>query len=487
MNPGLWTVEFKPGQYVKKAKWQSISLGGLDAFCSGINRKKFRNGIEAVWLKPSCTDADGKSYPWLILDIESPTAHSDIKSNLESGREFLRLIFEYGLEVGLIIFLSGKGLRFCWPYLIPAELQRAFTAWITSPDYQMIDDSPHTKRAFYRMFGNRNHSNQGAVLNRHIHRLSNIHELWFMDESDYLGLVGGSIQLDACLPWLKEISPTGFIPEPWAAFLNGFKTRAQLADTIYKPIMPQHKSRKPIAYLAEKAGIEFRALELSTGEILQLKVCPVCGRSNGRPWITQSGRLKCHHRNTCDAGATDEQGRVIGLPVTQWLPGNISDEFETVETVANDTEKVSLETARNTLREAFKSKADTYITLSPGAGKTHTMLIEILKDESGKIGIATPEHKLNAELYELAQSKTKHPERIHILQGRNESNCNQIEKVQTVSKAGYSPGILVCSRCTFKRDKSCQYLKQFDSADASDTIEHLKSEHSENSGDILSL
>ena len=64
MNPGLWTVEFKPGQYVKKAKWQSVTLAGLMPFCAKIKPKLFDAGVEAIWLKPSVTDAGGKSYPW---------------------------------------------------------------------------------------------------------------------------------------------------------------------------------------------------------------------------------------------------------------------------------------------------------------------------------------------------------------------------------------------------------------------------------------
>jgi len=473
MTPGdfdFHKIEFKSGQYVKKGKWQSITLGGLMNFCSGIKPKRFLSGIEAIWLKPLVTDANGKTYPCLTLDIEDKNNHGNIAANIEAAREFLAIIFRHGLEIGLIIFLSGRGFRFCWPYLIPAELQRAFKAWITSPDYSMIDHSPHTKRAFYRMFGNRNHSNQGAVLDRHIHRLSNIHDLWFMSESDYMDHVNGSIELAACLPWLDEIIPTGFIPETWTAFLNEYKTRAQLEDTIFRPIMPARKHRMPIAFLAERAGIEFRALDLSTGEILQLKVCPVCGRTNGRAYVTAAGRLKCHHANTCEAGATDESGRIIGIPAAEWLPGGLADDFDTEQTPADETDRISLQAAREALCEAFKSKGDTYITLSPGAGKTHTVLFEVMADESRKIAIATPEHKLNQELFELAVSRAKYSERVHVLTGRNPNNCMQFDKIQEVSKAGYPAGILICPRCTFKRDKSCTYFRQFESMQDADGL-----------------
>ncbi|MEI6258732.1 MAG: hypothetical protein WCR46_02335 [Deltaproteobacteria bacterium] len=408
----------------------------------------------------------------MILDIEAPGKdhHSNIAANLESGREFLRIICEYGLEIGLIIFLSGKGLRFCWPYLVSAELQKAFNAWISSPDYPMIDASPHTKKAFYRMFANRNHTNQGAILDRHIHRLEDVNDLWLMNENDYLALVSNTIDLKTSLQWLNEILPTCFTPEPWTAFLQKFKTRAALADTIYKPIFPLQKSRKPIAFLAEQAGLEFRSLQISGGEILQLKTCLICGRSDGRPWITQAGRLKCHHQNSCKAGQVNEMGNIIGLPASEWLPGNLSDDFNADETLIDDSERITIQAARDQLQAAFHVKEDTYITLSPGAGKTHTVLLEVLGDELGKVAIATPEHKLNAELFELAKSKAKNPDQIYMLQGRNNDNCTRFDKVQTASKAGYPPGILVCSRCTFKRDKSCEYINQFNSLKKSDGL-----------------
>lgn len=447
----------------KKSTWQRVPLSGLVNIVTGMNPKKFLSGIEAIYLKPIVTDTAGKSYPWICLDIEAPGEHhKNIQVNIEAAKIFLAFLIDHGLTVDLIIFLSGFGFRFCWPYLIPAELQRAFKAWITSPDYPMIDPAPFTKKAFYRVFANRNHSNQGAVLDRHIHRLKNINDIWFMTEPDYMALVNRTIEIKIIKPWMQEIIPTGFIPEQWTAFLSGFKTRAALADTIYSPIMPVRKHRKPIAFIAEQAGIEFRQCQFHNGEILQLKTCPVCGRSDGRPYVTESGRLKCHHRNTCEAGQSDEQGNIVGLPASSWLPGGLVDDFETDETPADDTERISLETARNALRDAFKSKGDTYITLSPGAGKTTTVILELMADESGKIAIATPEHKLNSELYELATSRAKFPERIHMLQGRNKTNCTQHDRVQEVSKAGYPAGILVCSRCTFKKDKSCPYLKQFE-------------------------
>ncbi len=320
-------VHFKSGQFVKKNVWQFVSLAGLPAFCRQMKPKKFESGVEAIWLKPCWRqDSNGRVYDWAILDIEAPgkNHHSDISANLDVGRGFLRFLCEHGLEAGLIIFLSGKGLRFCWPYLIPAELQKAFRAWITDKaGFPMIDPAPFKKKSFFRMFGNRNHRNQGAVLGRHIHRLTSIHDLWFLDDAEYLSLVTGTIDLKTSLGWLQEIIPVDFTPAPWRAFLNEYKTRAALAETIYRPIIPAQKSRKPIAFLAEQAGFEFRQMQFAHGEILQLKSCPICGRSNGRAFVTEFGRLKCHHQNSCEAGTVDEQGRIVGIPAAGWLSGPV--------------------------------------------------------------------------------------------------------------------------------------------------------------------
>ncbi len=153
-----------------------------------------------------------------------------------------------------------------------------------------------------------------------------------------------------------------------------------------------------------------------------------------------------------------------------WLPGELADEFEPF-TVEDTGERITLEAAREALSEAFKADGDTYITLSPGAGKSFTVIQEIMNQENGgKVAICTPEHLLNQEFYDLALSKTDHPQRVHWLQGRNSTNCTQIDKVQDVARNGFSPGIIVCGRCSIKKNQDCDYYKQFTSLKDADGL-----------------
>ncbi len=467
MIPGGLSFQFKPGCYSKKHSWLTVSYAGLIGFCKSIRPKAFETGREAIWLKPVLTDKTGKVYPWLILDVESPGAdgHSDIAENLEAGREMLAMILEHGLEAGLIIFLSGKGLRFCWPYLVQDELQKAFRAWITDKTaYPMIDPSPFIKKSFYRMFGYRGHANQGKPVDRHIHKLNDINDLWFMDEADYLSMVTGPVNLGTSLEWLQEIVPIGFMPEPWQRFLREYKVRAALEDNIFHPIIPSRKFRKPIRAIADQAGLEYREFEFAHGQILQLKACPICGRRDGRPFLTESGRLKCHHRNSCEAGAVDEQGHIIGVPLSQWLP-DYSDDIEEVVTSEETVERISLQAARDALREALEADDDTYVTLSPGAGKSFTSIQSImagLKNGTGRIAIATPEHKLNEEFLGLALSMADRPETVHILRGRNKTNCREMAQVEALASKGFSPGVVVCPKCKRLNPDPCPYWTQFE-------------------------
>ena len=462
---GLHTV-FKTKLYAKKGSWQSLYLHGVQKYLCGINRKYFQSGNIAIWLSPIFIDTKGIEFSWLILDVEDKQQHQEsIAANIEAGRQFLRFLCEHGLDAGLIILLTGNGFRFCWPYLVPKKLQKAFNLWVNDKkNYPWIDPAPFKAKVPMRILGNRNHSNQGTVLNRHVHRLNDIHDLWFMSEDEYLDLVFGTVDLNISCGWLSEILPTQFIPKRWENFLNHYQTIVTLSDSIYSPIIPQNNYQKPVSAIANQAGLEYREHQFAHGGVLKLDVCPICGRKDGNPYITPSGRLKCYHRNTCSAGTVDEHDNIIGLPLSEWMP-EAENTYDTEElTDQEQVGQITIDAAREALKKGIAGDDNAFIKQSPGVGKTYTTTKSLVAElESiGKVAIAAPEHKLSSEHYKLARKIARDPESIHCLKGRGVENCSRIAKIQQVADAGFSPGAVVCSSCPEKRDKTCKYWAQFD-------------------------
>ena len=255
MLPASLHTLFRDSQYTRKTDWNHVALEHLTAFCNGaVSGRGFESGKQGVWLRPVFTDADGGQWCWLLLDVESSANHDDIGLNLAAGRSFLRLLIENDLAEALVIFLSGRGLRFCWPYLVAPEIEKAFRLWMS--ESEVLDTKPFN--GFYRMFANRCHKNQGVILNRHVHRLDSIDDLWSLDEAGYLSLCGGCVDLKTSLTWLAEIAPASEIPDTWKNFLRAYQVRTSLKDTIFSPVFPATRFKRPVRFLAEQAGFEFR-------------------------------------------------------------------------------------------------------------------------------------------------------------------------------------------------------------------------------------
>ena len=468
LPPGLQTV-FKPMLYARKAAWEHVTLSGVPLLLKSLRPKDFLNGKVAIWLTPVFTNGR-ESYPWLVLDVEDLAQHkTSIAANIEAGRQLLRLLCEHGLEVGLIIFLTGNGLRFNWPYLVPKDLRSAFKLWVKdSKNYPWIDPGPFKAKVPMRILGNRNHPSQGGVLSRHVHRLENIHDLWFLTKDEYLEKVSGVVDLDTSSRWLSGILPTDFLPEPWKAFLEQYQVVEALSQSIYRPILPQKKYRKPVSEIADRAGLEYKEHQFAHGEVLKLEVCPICGRKDGNPYVTQAGRLKCYHKNSCAAGAVDEQDSIIGLPLGEWMQGIDDAGVYEQEPEQEHIERITVGAARAALCEALQGNADACVSLSPGAGKSHTTTQNLVGDLQGfgKVAIATPEHRLSSEIYGLARKMADEPGKVFWLKGRDVENCSRITKIQQVAEAGFSPGAVVCPSCPEKSENSCEYWNQFESLKA---------------------
>jgi hypothetical protein len=470
---GDLNLQFKPGLYSKKARWILIPIEQMKTFVSSLNSNKIKTGETGIYVKPVLFDSAGKiQVYWLILDVEAPD-HSDLSANLEAAKEFLMWLDDNNLIDGLNIVLSGRGFRFIWPWAVPAEYHKAFMAWMHNTP--CIDTAPHNN-SFFRFFAYRGHPAQGKpAMDVHTHLLPDINDFWFMTSNEYHKLVKGPVSLETYIEWIHQgLLPRDYIPQPWVTLFEEYTRKFKLIDSIFTPNYRHLRNtdlgsiqRQVHAHLDE-LGIDRTEHQIYDTIYWKLDQCPICNRRDGHPWLTAYGRLKCYHANSCDAGQMDENGRIVGRWPSEWVPGFEGVDYE--DTIAADDETeipVSIDDARARMTEAINGNGDIIIPMTPGTGKTHTSLLNLVAlCREKKIVYATPEKKLNEEIFTKAKEMgKKHGVNVYFIRGREEetntrlATCFNMSKVQKATRLGFSPALIVCSRCIDR--VRCPYYDQF--------------------------
>ncbi len=459
------TIALKTYNAAHKSTWRDLVIPhGVKEAVHGLSRKRFVDGLDAVYLhsRVSLTRSDF-SY-WICLDIEDTKTpgHIDLSANLDCARDMLAFLDDKGLTDNLSIFLTGQGLRFSWPYYVPLDYKRAFLAWIQKQSE--IDSSPQTGNAFVRVLGYRGHNRQGKLLDQHIHKLDDIHDLWFICAEDYMDLTRGKPGYVQSMDWFDGILPTKAMPESWKLFLDGWKTFSELQQTIWKPdysrqhLVDHEATWNQIYPYLDAMGIGYTEKTIADFWFLKLSSCPECGRKDGGPYITASGRLKCFHANSCRAGEMSESGRK-GLPPGQWVDGFKTVELEQPE---RDVTFKTIEHARAELAAKIVQPHDMLFRCDPGTGKTYTALEQIVPlCASRKVLYLSPTNRLNGETCELAKTFSQKKVNIFRIEGRNNDNCQNYNIVMDAAEKGFSPGLMFCHYCQKDNPSPCAYQEQF--------------------------
>jgi len=437
-----------------RGNWQRIPVSEIPAWVSRIPADRFRNGADAVYLGVKVRDDDGAETVWLCLDVEAHGSHYNVSANLEAGRDLLAFIIDNDLVECLIILLSGWGLRFCWPYRIGLDDVPAFLEFVS--ERPEIDASIYNGDKFVRLAGYRGHFRQqkdGEVdIDRHVHKLPDVHALWRLTPEEYLTLTDGPADLSNCLEWIPDTLPIRPLPDVWKSFLETYRDAVELAGTLFSGTRLKVQKRfRPVPEILEEHGIEFKTEQ--SGEVTYYRLkrdCPACGKAEGRAWVTAGGRLRCW-RASCDAG------QPAGLPMAVWLPGADVLSGGGADTVPEMTgEVMAIEAARRAIVEAVGGANDTAIQITPGGGKSTSTLKALLADGlTGRVVMAVPEKILGRELIETARGINPDTD-VVLLEGRNLKNCRSYAKVERVASRGFSPAFLVCPRC--KKDGDCDYF-----------------------------
>ncbi|MBF0234006.1 MAG: DEAD/DEAH box helicase family protein [Desulfamplus sp.] len=469
------TVQVKYSNQDKRQSWKTFPLDALSDELKNVDRDGLINGTKALYIHGRVCLSDDKFTYWICLDVESPENHESIQANIEVARDLLLFLSEKELLRGLVIILSGSGFRFVWPWVIPPEYKRAFSSWIQS--MACIDSSVNLGNKFVRMAGYRGNPKQGKdLMDVHLQPLPNINDLFSIDESDYLKRIHGKPDFEQYLSWLPLILPKQvWLPPEWETFLQEHKVNDDIRRSIWTPeylpdpVSFDHAAMwKQIHAELDRMGISYTERQYGDISVTRLSSCPICGKKEGYPYITERGRLK-DRRATCEAGQSSDDGYLKGVLPHAWIDGYEAVYSETGPGSHDDDGGCysTLDDLRETLNRGLQeTKKNLLVRVPPGVGKTTTALKHHCKRGLDKqILYLAPTHKLGDEVFQrLPEFTDGLPVNIYRIHGRNEDNCQRIEKVKKVIDKGYSPFMMHCFFCQkdlAKKELKCAYLEQF--------------------------
>lgn len=448
-----------------------------------IAYQSYQNGCQNIYLQSVISNPKNpKEYlHWLAFDIESKD-HKNIKENLKTVCNLLSIFDSKGLLTDCHLALTGWGFRLIYPYYIPSEYSKAFIEFVQNFSELGIDAGLNKGKGFIRIAGYRNNDLQSGKasekIDRHVYFMGTYSYISDFEVSDYITLCTGKPDYKDDMAIIPEILPTRPIPEKWVEFLEYYKRQAIIKGCIWQGYQTAKKGNLTKEQLESVLGdnVSHYLEKESFGFIASLKKCPACNRD--RSFITPTGRLKCWH-TSCVAGEKDENGKIIGLPASEWNSelAEMLSEIEQAE--VSEPENIialkSIEDVRNDISDIFQTDSDYLITAMPGVGKTTTTLKAIApKCNDETFLYLTTSHKLCNEI--AVKAKELGIENVQILSGRNEKNCKNHSQIQKIAKQGYSIKFTLCLTCskfresesidpilgTLETSERCDYIKQFD-------------------------
>ena len=312
------TIAAKAAMFDPKTKWSQIPDSKIQAYWEAFPQDDIETGNCALYLKPYI-DYYGARFYWPILDVEHKNDHhKSIAKNIETAQNLYFSFETHNIATGLVISLTGQGFRFTLPYIVPYQYSEAFLHMIRDENrFPGIDPSPF-KNGFLRMLGYRNNTRQNqSPKDVHIHTLDSAGEIINLNEDSYRRLVAGKPDLERCRLDLSRIIPKELAPPSLIELLDSYNFQILLGSTMGTPkaggfIKTPSINMEQILNYADEAGYNPREHKWGEGIIYKLDQCPVCGESEGNPYITTYGKLKCH-RATCSSGD--------GLSPFNWVEG----------------------------------------------------------------------------------------------------------------------------------------------------------------------
>lgn len=248
-------------------------------------------------------------------------------------------------------------------------------------------------------------------------------------------------------PWdVPGIPP---LPDFITEALERQKRERELARAVGRVSFPRPGRKLTPEALREilaRVGAEvIREITIGDREAWRLKICPLCGKSEGSPWIwVDTGRL-LDFRVTCpvsrDHGGLSLQAWLQELGREDLLAGLETPE-EPEEAPPSQVPAATVQEVRTMILTVLRGEGDLIITVPPGVGKTWTALELFCRESPRPVIYSVSTLSLARELAEEARKLTADP--VVLFEGRNDKTCLRWEEARAAHELGYDPGEVIC-------------------------------------------
>ena len=182
--------------------------------------------------------------------------------------------------------------------------------------------------------------------------------------------------------------------------------------------------------------------------------CPCCKKttSNARAY-PPSYVLHCFNTN-CEA--------YHGVPLYKWagVKGNNGTKRPSIRLDPPDSpgKYEDMGAIESIVQEELANSDNSLLLFTPGVGKTHEALKHLKTQADNKVILySCLNKKLQTEAYEKILGFPGISNNIHLLKAKDEL-CARKSELLEVTRMGFSPSEVLCSRCEFK--DQCEYYKQ---------------------------
>ena len=444
-------------------------------------KENIYNGNTGVYLDKEINWGDQKLY-FPLLDIDGdPDPNLQGTEKIQSAIANATLTYRTLKNLGVsqfftIIATGGEGFRFISNKLVNKTAYQAFVDFIKAEMPHINDTKPTEDIGMpYQLFaykGHSNHSNKDLVDRHSVVVPAERFENNAFTVNDYLSLTKGRLDPDVVIEFMDQFLK--FEPVTDLKSLNGLgdkliqyqkvlgdikinpfeylKFRKRLDNTISLETMHKMLIEQGIHCVIanrKKMAISFQGLR-----------CPACKSTSGNavaypPYYN----LKCF--NT-DCAAHRDKG---GLPLSKWtnIKGHQGNQNQKPASpvIQLPSQFETIEDARKIIYEELKTKEDSIIVITPGAGKSRAAFEFLANKMIGKKVIYSCFNKdLQKEAYNQIRELCPDHDRFSLIESM-ESLCRKKDDLKEITAKGFSPAEILCSSCEYRKT-TCSYYEQFD-------------------------
>lgn len=431
--------------------------------------------------------AVGEEYRYFpFLDIDGDSNVSDYEK-IMSASAYLMITYQALYNLGISnrfysIASGGTGYRMISPMLLTKKHYQAFVDLIKAEFPHITDVQPTEELTMpHQLFAYKGNKNQNTKIlyNRHSALIqSEAIEDDFLSYDSYLQSTDGKPDPERYVQYIENFFSSFEIIDDLGS-LHGFGDKLREYENVNNNIQIRpfdfFKSRhgtnsvslEVMKSILDENGIECNIDERGNREAISFTnlSCPVCRKTTSNAVAYPPAYvLHCFYTN-CPAHK--------GIPFYKWSNLDMQFNYEESDTASEDSgygyfniqypdRFETIDETRQKITDAIKSPDDALIIATPGTGKSYIAQQVLAELGANKLILYSCYNKnLQKEAYKNMRRMAFFPNDIHLIDSKNDV-CSRKSELKKVTKAGFSPGQLLCSSCNQK--SSCRYYQQRQSA-----------------------